>query len=227
MCERILSINQTELQSAAEIYLDRACGLHKENQKNKTIRRKVYALHDAVAGSLVIRALIVPLKRMYAGRDCINIHGKHFPCHFLIEIAPESLKALYAFVLTVGEVPAAGTSMAAALYADMWATAYISAASDAVREILSRESKAYIPDGVAGPGYHGMSVSKLRDLFEIVDGSLIGVSLNGDMMEPLKSIAGFYLGFSKEAAAALSGNPCLNCESSGYGCEFCKFYSQR
>jgi hypothetical protein len=62
------------------------------------------------------------------------------------------------------------------------------------------------------PGYCGMAITEQRQLFGILDGSRIGVSLTEDcLMTPLKSVSGL-IGIGPASPIQEQGSPCTRCE---------------
>lgn len=220
--EYTLTIARSALQDTAEVYFERTCGLGKYNTKAEALRRRYYALIEETGQSIDIRALIRVLGRECVGSEFLEVSGIRFPCCMLREPELPAVTELYAVVITTGDISVPYSSMAAALYCDLWGTAYLNAASDFVRDVLKGGRGVYLCEG-AGPGWYDMSAALLPDFFRIINGGKIGVTVTGNMMEPMKSVACFYLGFEREPRADIFKRRCQHCRSESRGCDFCKF----
>ncbi|MDR1471778.1 MAG: hypothetical protein LBS75_04570 [Synergistaceae bacterium] len=219
--EYTLTVSWSALRDAAAAYFERICGLSEDNPKAGIIRRGSYALLEEIAPSIDIRARIRALGRECVGSEFLEVSGIRFPCCMLREPELPAVTELYAVVITAGDIAVPDGSMTAALYGDLWGTAYVNAASDFVRDALEGGRGVCLREG-AGPGWYDMSAALLPDFFRIVDGGKIGVAVTGNMMEPVKSVACFYLGFEREPRADVFERRCQYCLSESRGCDFCK-----
>jgi len=214
--KQLVHINREEIDIAAERYFHNINGFEPNWPDNIRMR-------DKLREHLRPRALTRSFSRDVVHDGELFIEGHAFPCRVLAGLEKKRVLSVYAFVLTTGELPNADQSIIEALYADFWATAYVSATGDALQRHLRQfhTVPAYV-SGPVSPGFYDMDIKKISELFQILDGNEIGVSLHGFMMTPLKSCAGFYFVVDDEAQLIFMNERCLYChKGNGGGCAFC------
>ncbi|MCL1816760.1 MAG: hypothetical protein FWG43_04070, partial [Clostridiales bacterium] len=206
----------------AEHYFQSICRMPGNTNKTTQMRKQALAVRSELTGRLSPRAVI-------QGYDCeaiqdhgLLIEGHYFPCHGLAGLKKEHILAVYAFVLTIGDLTGDDTSKLNALYCDFWGTAYLYTAAKALRAQLTQNHQhpAYITNAIA-PGYDDMGLEKLAELLNLVGSNEIGVHLQGLMMKPLKSLAGFYLVIKDKSQWGFLPNPYVYCHKKKTGCAFC------
>ena len=135
---------------------------------------------------------------------------------------PDHVKKVYAFILTVGEVLAVKGVVMYSLYADIWGTAFTDAALEALSAILLQDAGGASGMAVFAPGLYGMNISYIHQLFQILDGSAIGVEAHAHSgcMIPLKSYAGLMI--AVDDISMLPPVDCMNCAGNRGGCRFCR-----
>jgi len=220
---QLVTISREETDAAAERYFQIICGLRENEADSLRMRESAYAVRAKLIEHINLRALIRDFDRKVVHEDGLYIEGRVFPCRVLAGLEKEHILAVYAFVLTVGDLPHAGQSIMEALYADFWGTAYTNAAGDALRAYLRQlhTRPACVSEPIS-PGFYGMDIKKISELFQIVDGNEIGVYLQDFIMEPLKSCAGFYFVMEEEAQLNFLSDHCSYChKGSNSSCAFC------
>lgn len=143
-------------------------------------------------------------------------------CNIFKEIPEEVVDGVYAFTLTAGEHSIdSEKDMMGYVYADIWGTSYVEAAS----ELLKSKLTDIVPDGDSlspefGPGYFGIPVEHTRNIIDILGGNEIGVRVNkGGLLVPQKSCASVYLAFKDfKLKTAVQ---CITCQGSKDGCKYC------
>jgi len=227
-----IDINREEIDITAGRYFFVISGLEENGLDSNRMRKEAYAARAKLEAALKPRALVRSFGREVLRENGLFIEGYSFPCRALSGLEKENVLCVYAFVLTVGELPDAGQSILETLYNDFWGTAYANAAGETLQRLLLRHhaEPAYISGPIA-PGTYGMDIKKIPELFQITDGNEIGVHLHDSMMEPVKSCAGFYLVVKSEAQLNFMNERCSYChKGSGGGCAFCcygKKHNQR
>jgi len=221
--KHLVHITQNEIDVAAENYFRDISGLKINKPDSSRMYEDADAVRDKLREYIKPKALARSFSREALRGNGLHIEGHSFPCHILAGLEKESVLAVYAFVLTVGELPKFDQSIIEALYADLWGTAYINAAGDALRLYLrGQHAEPVYVSAPISPGFYDMDIKKISELFQIVNGNEIGVYEQGFMMNPLKSCAGFYFAAENESRLKFLNERCLYCHrGSGGGCVFC------
>lgn len=112
-------------------------------------------------------------------------------------------------------------------YVENWLISVLDASRDWIRNYLLRKHSvlrpAYVTDSF-GPGFYGMAMEQLPELFRLIDGETVGVSLNdNNSLNPLKSCIGIYV-VTKKDVSYLMGHDCVNCAGSKFGCTACRVH---
>lgn len=124
------------------------------------------------------------------------------------------------FVATVGDGPeilsrefmAQGRTLAG-MIADVIGSEAAEAAAEAIGVRIRGEAEG---EGMTttmrySPGYCGMEISEQRGIFDVLDGTTVGVSLNDlCVMNPVKSVSGL-IGIGDPDAIRSFGSPCRYC----------------
>ena len=134
----------------------------------------------------------------------------------------------YFYALTAGEGSAAESDdVMAAFMEDAWATAYVNAGMELLREKIAEDLAERFPgDGEVvlseafGPGYFGESIEKTGEYLAAAGGGEIGITnLEGGAMIPEKSCTGMYIATRDPEIG--SGPGCLKCAGNPAGCAYC------
>lgn len=117
-------------------------------------------------------------------------------------------------------------------YIDAWMTAILDAGRDWLKEYIAeyvkrdlyqnKEEEIYVSDAF-GPGFYGMGMEKIQDIFEEIEVGQIGISMYHGSMRPPKSNVGYYI-FSKDEIL-MASRDCGHCLSGRKNCLFCKNYT--
>ena len=222
MIKEIVNICKVQIESAAKRYFRSICQLGMGEQ-NQELLEALNQAHQIIIERLCLRAVVRRFDPDAIEDNGMYIEGLYFPCRSFAGLAKEHVQAVYAFVLTAGDIKNAEQSIINMMCCDFWGTAYINAANDFLREILrNKHNQLSYASEAFGPGYFNMQLEKLEDLWQIVDGGDIGVILHKNhMMEPLKSCAGFYLITNDKITASFLDDRCSYCAKGGAGCAFC------
>jgi len=221
--KRLVHIDRNEIDTAAENYFQDISGLKINEPDDSLMRKDAYAARDKLCAYMKPGALVRSFGREIVSDSGLYIEGHSFPCGILASLEKDDILAVYAFVFTVGELPQSSQSIVESLYADLWGTAYVNAAGDALRIYLRQlhTEPAYVSTPIS-PGLYDMDIKKISELFQIVDGSEIGVYVRDFMMSPLKSCAGFYFAVKNEAQLNFLNGRCSYCHKGSSGsCVFC------
>jgi len=214
--------NLEEINAVAERHFQATCGLPACSLAacDLVCSERFRAVRARLAPYIKPRALVRRFSREVVSEHGLHIEELSFPCSLRLE--KEKISTVYAFVLTIGELPEANLSIVDEFYSDLWGTACVGAVSDVLRARLGRIHGLESVSEPVSPGFYGMDVEKLADLFQIIDGSEIGVHLHGFTMSPLKSCAGFFIAAEQGRQVSLSGH-CLYCRKGNpESCRYCR-----
>jgi len=227
--KQLIHMDREKTDITAESYFHDISGLKINEPDAGQMYEDACAVRDKLCAHIKPRALVRSFNRRVLRDGELCIEGRFFPCNILINLKKESVVSIHAFVLTIGDLLHDWQSIVEAFYADFWGMAYVNAASDALRVYLRQlyARSVYVSEPVS-PGFYDMDIKKISELFQIVDGNEIGVHLQGFMMNPLKSCAGFYFVVENEAQLNFLNERCSYChKGNGGGCEFCRHRKKR
>lgn len=206
-------------QDKAEEYFVRICGEVPEDGESFYSRMRV-------GTNLKSKALYCefPYSEIAPEADRVYPEGNEFKGGIFQYFNRPSSQKLLVYLLTIGPLPAKDPDgMLEAFYVDAWGSAYVEAAHDVFKKRLQRiyGSDLFVSEPF-GPGYYGIHIEQTREIFQILNGSTIGMTLtDGGMMLPEKSCSGFYVISNEDVA--LPKDSCESCLS-GHNCRFCKKY---
>lgn len=153
----------------------------------------------------------------------ITIEGEEITCNFFEQIPDDAVEGLYFYVVTAGECYfSSEENIMDFLYADIWGTSYVDAATELLKEKMREEinDKTLNLSVEFGPGYFGMPVIETKKFVKLVGGEDIGVwTKDSGLMIPQKSCSGVFLLLNRE----IEFEPdCMKCNGNSKGCQFCR-----
>ncbi len=224
MNNKLITIPLENVFPAAERYFLATAGLNRENEKHRRMWTHALEIYEEIREKIDIKALIhylVPEKA--EGRD-FYFNGVKISCNAFERIGLDNVNGSYFYLITAGEAQTDSEQVLDQLYGDIWGTSLVDAAREIIRkQIIFMDQEKYengILSDSFGPGYYGMRLEQTADIFQIIDASLVNVTLNpGGMMRPQKSITGLFL--SVKNGDMLPPATCENCIGGSSGCAFC------
>ncbi|MBR1741357.1 MAG: hypothetical protein IJ733_05715 [Lachnospiraceae bacterium] len=228
---KILTVSLEELHDKAELFLEKKSGFLKMD--TETIEEhQVVALYiyEMFFENAVLRILLQPFSGKCVMRDGLHFGKEYFiACPILEHLELEAADVISGYLYTFHAPEPAGDieklSLLEKYYLENWLVSFLDAGREHARAYLFRKHNvretSFVTDSF-GPGFYGMSIEAVRQIFEVLDGSPVGVSLmeNGNM-SPLKSCVGMYLVLKKDVSH-LMGQDCTNCAGSKHGCYACR-----
>lgn len=232
MNEKIFSFAiETAIEKAREYFIQ-TCGLKFDNNKHVRMMEDAEAVLKQGIQDVHMQALTSQFRGNVLNDDRMILDDVVFQCNAFSRLEHGKVLAVYPYILSVGEVSTVSDSIANQLFADIWGTSFVDTARDLLQEELEKEMmqelnrEGFVLSSSFGPGFYGMDVTMMKNFFEVLDGSKIGVNLRGNsLLVPLKSCAGFFV--AVEGEWVLPPRDCQNCLGNSGGCRFCKNNPQR
>lgn len=218
MNNQVIRINIDDVDSLATEYFINICGFNKEGPKYKKLLDMGMSIKEKMKNSLDIKAIVSSFSKDIISGNTVNINGVTFKCNAFEQIDYNSIKNIYAYILTAGiyELDNEDPIMNQ-LYEDIWGTSFVDAGLEVLKKTLDQTN---VMDDF-GPGYYGMEITQVGNFFQILDGEKIGVQVkNNSLMLPLKSLTGFIV--SVEDESKLPASDCKSCKAGNKGCSFCQ-----
>ncbi len=229
MKNEVVILDRNKTDQIAERYFIKMCGFNQGQDIHKTMLQDGYSIRDKLLNESSIKAIISSFDKSVISEKTVDINGIKFECNAFRQIDKENINKIYIYILTAGHFELPDASMLELVYADAWGTAYVDAGRDILRSILSmdnyinqieRENDNFLSDSF-GPGYYGMDITQVMNFFKVLDSGKIGVSVReSGLMEPAKSIAGFYIAVKDKNQ--IPGKDCQSCLSNAKGCYYCR-----
>lgn len=172
------------------------------------------AVYDKVKQSVCLRAktrtFFTSIKDGTA-----ELGGTRISCGAISDI--QNVK-IYAYAMTAGETEINGNALERTL-CDIWGTAFTDALTELLRENIAEENKGAYVSKAFGPGFYGIGIDEIKNIFDLVQPEGIGITLTNGYLSPMKSSIGFFIVSDKEMP--LPPRDCSNC-AGDTGCEFCR-----
>lgn len=226
MKNRVMKIPTESIYEDSDRYMDKMCGFYRKNKVSNKVKKRAYEIRRTIFTPTEVEFLVSELEQANLRENQIFIGNDWLTCKALEEIAETEIEGVYCFLLHSPMPDLSELSSGDAQIADVWQTAFADAARDYLQEFLQGKARekflkeVYITDAI-GPGFYGIEPTATKAFFEELDAGKIEMSLtDSGLMEPLKSIAGFFLVLNKESA--LPSANCVDCIGNKRGCIFCK-----
>ena len=215
MTREIITFTPEHFLESARLEFERINGFKAGNNKH----RRMSDMADKVLDSIIDRIRPVAVVSAFGGHalhnDTISAGGFDFTCNAFVLFEPESVRRIYAFMLTLGDFTIEFDGIMSAVFADMWGTVFCDAAVHALADKLKTTAVIY-------PGFYGFSLSNIPKFSQLLDGESIGITVRepGFTMMPVKSCCG--LMFESIGTAVLPESECKDCTANKYWCIMCK-----
>lgn len=235
MKNQIIHITMQEADLYAVDYFIRICGFNREGEKYEKLLKKGMEIKERIKDKVRIQAIVTSFDPDILSGNTARMSDVTFVCNAFEQIEPESIREIYAYIITAGVYELDGSDpILEQLYADIWGTAYVDAGLEILKQKLienvigTQDSVTPVTENPApiymesfGPGFYGMDVDQVGNFFQLLDGSQIGVSVrNNCLMVPLKSCSGFMVAVGDQSK--LPAADCKSCRADHKGCEFCQ-----
>ncbi|MEG2199122.1 MAG: hypothetical protein RRY25_02390, partial [Anaerovorax sp.] len=208
-------------------------GLNREGEKYKKMRKEAFLIKETVKSRVNIKAVVSYVEPVHIREKTLEVGGHIFQSNAFSRIDENSIKGAFVYVITAGDYELEEQPILEQLYADIWGNSYVDVGRDVLKEKLLKliaedpwfvnlagDKPLKLSDSF-GPGFYGMDVAQVKELFEIQNGNEINVELkNSSVMVPIKSCAGLYL-LADESYEELEPE-CADCLGNVTSCKLCK-----
>ncbi|MDD2477082.1 MAG: hypothetical protein PHI32_14395 [Dysgonamonadaceae bacterium] len=224
MKNHVIKIQTKDALPLAKLYFLKTCGIGLETDKHNRMWDRAKQVYEDVSKNLQLQAVLSVFTPSLIEKE-MNINGRIFSCNGFEQLRHNCLLRVYAYILTAGDCKVNSDQIVDQLFGDIWGTSFIDAGRVLLREQIESLEKRISGESVLsesfGPGYYGMDVTQVKDLFHVVDPGLIHVTLHkSGLMLPLKSCGGFFLSVKEECN--LPPRDCESCIGNPAGCHFCQ-----
>lgn len=223
-------IDKDKVESKVREFFLRSSGLSREGEKFVKMRARAERIKENIEERVDIRGVVSYFDEFQMKEDTLTVQGRMFKCNPFSLINPAAVKGVYLYAITAGDYSMEDREIMDQLYADIWGTSYVDAGRIVLvdyilgdyfdkRKPAGEEDEIIITDSF-GPGFYGMETGETRKIFELIDGSLIGVECReSGIMLPIKSCTGIYL--VVDAGTELPGIECETCLGNAISCNMC------
>lgn len=217
-----------EADAFAVEYFIKICGLNREGEKYRRMRKQGMDIKERISGKVDIKAVVSSFPGNSIRENRAVLNGVTFECNAFQRLDPEHICGIYAYVLSAGifELDYSDPILDQ-LYADIWGTAYVDAGLEILRRYVETDLREICGNHEIcvlesfGPGFYGMDVNQVGKFFELLDGGKIGLTVRSNsLMLPLKSSSGFFVGVDDKTK--LPASDCKSCRSEYKNCAFCQ-----
>ena len=176
-----------------------------------------------VSNPMEVSVLLQPFAGECVHKGYLEFGNKKIECNVLEQIDAAGVEKgyLYAFHAPDVDLESAG-SVLEQYYMEAFQVACMDVIRGWLQGYLERKNSVYEKMYCSpsfGPGYYGMGMDAVPELFGLMDASQVGVSWNGERMSPKMSLVGTYLIAGEDVYAVDSD--CRDCIGQSGGCEFC------
>lgn len=220
MKNQVFQIPTAEADEMANHYFMDICGFRREGEKYQRLYAQSLKLLARLRDRIQIRGLVSAYPVEAISGSLAVLDGVPFRCNALEQIQQGGVGQLFTYIVTAGDFALPQDApMIDRLYADIWGTAYVDAGLEVLKaKLLSDDHQVMVS---FGPGYYGMDITQVGNFFQILDGSLIGVTLTEhSLMLPVKSCTGFLVAVREKSM--LPPQDCASCLGNAHGCAFCQ-----
>lgn len=227
-----MDMNQELEENATQLFLNYS-GLNREGEKYRKMREEAFLIKDAIKCRVNVKAVVSYFEHINMVGRTLEFKGYTFESNAFELIDKNLVKGAFLYVITAGDYALEDKPILEQLYADIWGNSYIDAGRDILKTRLlnlvgEEELFVKIAQGKSlklsdsfGPGFYGMDVAQMQELFQIQNGNEIDVKLrSSSIMVPIKSCAGIY--FLVEESYKELKKECADCLGNMTSCNFCK-----
>ncbi len=234
MESKILNLKGEKLTSSAMEYFLKNRGMKPKGIKYERLMVEVKPFQEMMDGRIDAKAMV-------GFTDVCSLEGRElkveeytFCCNAFERISSSTVKGVFVYLLTLGPLVLPKLNMLQELYVDYWALSYLDGGRRLLENSLFEDMETmeqyngrnFQISYSYGPGFYGMDLEQMKDLFAILDGSKIGLKVNREgMIHPLKSCGGIYLVVDSSYEAP--EDACLKCIGNPLGCCVCKLRKEQ
>ena len=221
MCKskKIMQIEHKLLTKRAGELFDRMSGFSKNNPASEYQLEDKEVVHAKVVEKIEIQAMVKEVSSFSLEENFMMIDGKCIHYNLPLRDYSDRVKEIYIFLVSEKTVADDRQETIEQLYTHIWQNAYLDAAREWLKDWLKKESGWYVSDCIS-PGFYGIPIKCMSDLYDLVEGKNIGVHLREDgFLLPEKSVLGMY--FTMKEDINIFGKRCLECPAHGKNCEYC------
>lgn len=226
--------DKNRLSQQAVGFFIQSCGLDPFSEKFGRMMADAERVKEEIQEKIQINGAMAYFDQFKLQGDTLSLGETQFTCNAFSLMPPQSVKAVYAYVITAGDCSLDSKGVLDQLYGDMWGNAYLDVGRSTLKQDLfsdylmknkkdGQHQEVTITDSF-GPGFYGMDVrdtGKIFGLFGFSELEDVGMTCREDgIMVPLKSCAGLYLIVNK--STELPDTTCQNCIGSKINCRLCR-----
>jgi hypothetical protein len=180
------------------------CGIQIDTLRGEKILNKCIATREAFCKDCIIKVIVRPFVHDLINESALKIKDKVIYCNKFKELDLSKVIGGYMYAITVEPLSFELMSTLQMFYADCWLNAYVETAWHGIKLLLTCElikdfkidenkiqlflSECY------GPGFNGMELKSVSDIFELMNLSKFGIKLHEEyMLMPYHSIVGICL----------------------------------
>lgn len=211
--------SEQELAARARELFFLMAGFSEKNQPSVYQKEEIFLVQQTIASKLciVMEAKKIQQFRFYS--RYMMLEGERFDYNIPLQSYEEQISGVYAYFVSSREIDVPEQNVTRQLYADIWQNAYLDAAREASRELLRFHTDRIVSQGIA-PGFYGIPVESIQNLFRLLDTEKAGLTIGeGGYLKPEKTVMGVY--FILDCDLNIFKRDCSNCFAKGKNCEFC------
>ena len=172
--------------------------------RGKKLLKKLKDTRENFCKDIIVKIIISSFPRNSVQGNCFIIKDKIIKCDELEQIQQWNIIGGYIYTVFIDNYSYENTTTLEMFYVDCWISSYVEAAWKSIKDLLINEvyhdfnlvdpkEKIYFSKSYA-PGFDGISIDSLKDIYELMNLSLYGMKLyDNNMITPTKSIIGIYL----------------------------------
>lgn len=217
MDKKIMEIE--ELLPSAEKRFWEMAGMEPYTEAGENIGKTVKKLSERIFSSCQVLYTLesFPVEENAQGR--LEFCGYSFSADFLEQGEKKKIKRAAVYMITLSGTESAETlnPLEQVCY-DLFGTGLIDCAMVKLREEMSHQGRYHVSPAM-GPGYYGLPIGDVIELYRISEGEKLGVTLSSSgLMLPEKSRTGFCI-LSEERLTMAS--QCIQCNGQEQSCRIC------
>ena len=222
--EMEFQIEERAVAEGAEDRFFRICAFHLAEAGQRRMEEAAFGVREHLRNKMDICAAVRFYDEPLLAEDTLQLNDASLRCGAFGRIPGEAVKGTFVYLLTIGETDIEGEKdIMTELYHDIWGTAYVESAMAVLRKDCLEgllDAGLYLSESF-GPGYFGMNMDQGKLLFELVDGTSIGVEQKASgLLTPEKSCLGLVLVYDRDDIKM--PRVCEKCLGTRGGCRFCE-----
>lgn len=198
---RTFEIPSFEIEDESIKIITSFCEIAKETKRGKKILERCMNVKEKFCNDYVVKVIIMPFIPCEFNQKELIINRKIFKSDKFKKINPCSIVGGYMYTIIGEPINNEGMSTLDMYYVDCWLSSYVEATRQNLKHLLinkinndfeTKKSKNNISiSDCYAPGFDGMEMENVSDIFELMELSKYGLKLyNGIMIEPGKTIVG-------------------------------------